>query len=216
MLPRPGGIADTALVLRAFAPTFALVSLLVTGCAACGVKAPNYDYASEPDPRKGEYVLGVGDDLTITVWQNDALSTDATIRPDGTITMPLIGDMHASGETPSNLKQIILERAKDYVKIKPDEVTVAVRGANSYRFTVSGEITRPGIITSEYYVTVAEAVALAGGFTRFAKRNEMVLMRRPPKSGDVRHIPLAYDLLATGEHPEMNLVLIAGDSLYVP
>ena len=75
---------------------------------------------------------------------------------------------------------------------------------------------RPGVISEDYYVDVVQAVALAGGFTRFAKRNEMKLMRRDPKTGKIRNIPLAYDLLASGDRPDMNLVLLAGDSLYVP
>jgi polysaccharide export outer membrane protein len=183
---------------------------------ACGVNVPKYDYAQEPDPRNSEYVLGVGDDLAINVWENPGLTTDATIRPDGTITMPLIGDLKAAGETPSTLKQQIQTRLANFVKVEQTEITVAVRAANSYRFTVSGEVIRPGVYQQEYYVTVAEAIALSGGFTRFAKRNEMVLMRRNPKTGEVKHIPLAYDLLASGKRPDMNLVIMAGDSLYVP
>jgi polysaccharide export outer membrane protein len=91
-----------------------------------------------------------------------------------------------------------------------------VRGANSYRFTVSGEVIRPGVYNQTYYVTVAEAIALAGGFTRFAKKNSMTLMRRDSKTGEVRQIPLVYDLLASGRRPDMNIVILAGDSLYVP
>jgi len=194
----------------------AIVWLAAALLAACGVKVPNYDYAKEPDPRASEYVLGVGDDLTINVWENPGLTTEATIRPDGTITMPLIGDLKAAGETPSTLKTVIKTRLADFVKVEGTEITVAVRAANSYRFTVSGEVIRPGVYQQTYYVTVAEAVALAGGFTRFAKRNDMVLMRRDPKSGEVRHIPLVYDLLASGQRPDMNIVVMAGDSLYVP
>ncbi|MCA9678865.1 MAG: polysaccharide biosynthesis/export family protein [Kofleriaceae bacterium] len=189
---------------------------LAVALAACGPKPPVYDYSQEPDPRNAEYVLGIGDDLSINVWQNDGLNTRATIRPDGTITMPLVGDLKAAGETPSSLKQMIKDRLADFVKLQGSEITVAVSSANSYRFTVSGEVVRPGVFPSNYYVTVAEAIALAGGFTRFARRNEMVLMRRDPKTGEVRRIPLAYDLLASGQRPEMNLVLLAGDSLYVP
>lgn len=184
--------------------------------AACGASVPNYDYAQEPDPRNSEYVLGVGDDLAINVWENPGLTTDATIRPDGTITMPLIGDLKAAGETPSTLKQQIQQRLANFVKVEQTEITVAVRAANSYRFTVSGEVIRPGVYQQEYYVTVAEAIALSGGFTRFAKRNSMVLTRRNPKTGEVRQIPLHYDLLASGKRPDMNLVIMAGDSLYIP
>ncbi|MEZ4366443.1 MAG: polysaccharide biosynthesis/export family protein [Kofleriaceae bacterium] len=195
-----------------------LLAALLTAAAGCGIKVPTYDYSQEPDPRRGEYVLGVADDLTIHVWENDELSTDVTIRPDGTITLPLVGELRAAGETPSSLRDMIKARLADYIKSagSTDTVTVALRQTNSYRFTVSGEVTRAGIFTSEFYVTVAEAVALAGGFTRYAKRNEMVLLRIDPGTGKARSIPLAYDLLASGKRPDMNLVLIAGDSIYVP
>jgi polysaccharide export outer membrane protein len=184
--------------------------------AACGPTLPNYDYAQEPDPRNQEWVLGVGDSITINVWENPGLTTEATIRPDGNITMPLIGDLRAVGETPTSLKEKIKAKVADFVKLQGSEITVALRGANSYRFTVSGEVTRPGMNSLGYFVTVSEAIALAGGFTRFAKRNEMVLQRRDPKTGVVRTIPLAYDALVGNKRPDMNIVIIAGDSLYVP
>ena len=194
----------------------ALALLCVAATTACPVKTANYDYSKEPDPRAMEYVLGVGDQLSINVYQNGELSTDALIRPDGTITMPLVGDLKAAGETPTSLRETIKARLADFVKLQGSEITVAVREANSYRFTVSGEVTNAGVYSSSYYVTVAEAIAQAGGFSRFAKRNEMVLMRRDPKTGEIRNIPLAYDQLASGKRPEMNLVLLAGDSLFVP
>ena len=195
-----------------------VLAAAVTLLCACGPKAPNYDYAKEPDPRKSEYILGIGDELTINVWENPGLNTEALIRPDGTITMPLIGDLKAVGETPTSLKQMIAKRLKDFIKLPSggSEITVALRGSHSYRVTVAGEVVRPGILSESNYVTVVEAIALAGGFTRFAKRNEMVLMRRDPKSGEMRNIPLVYELLADGQHPEMNLVLLSGDSLFVP
>ncbi len=193
-----------------------LAVLAALTLSACGPTLPNYDYSQEPDPRNQEWVLGVGDDITINVWENPGLTTEATIRPDGNVTMPLVGDLRAVGETPTSLKEKIKAKLADFVKLQGSEITVALRGANSYRFTVSGEVTRPGMQTLGYFVTVSEAIALAGGFTRFAKRNEMVLQRRDPKTNTVRTIPLAYDALVGNQRPEMNIVLLAGDSLYVP
>src|SRR5687767_1658759 len=86
----------TPVKLRTIWLVAALAALSLGG--TCGYKTPNYDYASEPDPRTMEYVLGIGDELTINVWEKDNLSSDAVIRPDGTITMPLIGDLKAVGE----------------------------------------------------------------------------------------------------------------------
>jgi len=185
-------------------------------CCACGPAVPKYDYAKEPDPRVSEYVFGVADQLSIRIWQNNELTTDAVIRPDGNITLPLVGDVRAVGETVSSLKAKIHKALSDYGKFPLSEITISVTGFNSYRFTVSGEVVRPGVFSQTGYATVAEAIAQAGGFTRFAKRNEMVLMRRDPKTGQTRTIPLVYDLLASGKRPDMNIVLITGDSLFVP
>ncbi len=190
----------------------AVISALLA--AACGPGLPTYDYAQEPDPRNQEWVLGVGDQITINVWEDPRLTTEATIRPDGTITMPLVGDLRAVGETPTALKAKV--KAKVAAFVPGSEITVALRGAHSYRLTVSGEVTRPGLLTPDFFVTVSEALAVAGGFTRFAKRNQMVLQRRDAKSGAVRTIPLAYDALISGKRPDMNIVLLTGDSLFVP
>jgi polysaccharide export outer membrane protein len=178
---------------------------------------PVYDYSQEPDPSKSEYVLGIGDALSINVWHNNDLSSEVIVRPDGTITMPLIGDVRAAGETPSSLKTAIQGRLAQYIKDNSaSELTVAVKHAASYRVTVAGEVNHPGVFNSDHYMTISEAIAQAGGFTRFAKRNDMTLQRRDPKSNRVKAIPLAYDFLVDGSHPEMNLTMIAGDSLYVP
>lgn len=190
--------------------------LLVCTLVACGgSQLPPHDYKREPDPTKMEFVLGVGDVVGINVWENAGLSTTATIRPDGTITMPLVGDLQALGKTPTALKNEIKTRIAEFVKTSGLELTVAVNEWHSYRFTVSGEVASPGLYSQEQYVTVAEAIALAGGFSRFANRNHMKLMRRGG-DGKLRTIPLDYDQLATGKRPDMNIYMMSGDSLYVP
>lgn len=195
----------------------ALVLFCVLG-AACGGALLNYPYSSEPDPHNKEIVLGVGDMVSINVWGegNTGLNTEATIRPDGTITMPLVGDMKAAGETPSALKAVIKTRLADFVKLQGTEISVAVKEWRSYRFTVQGEVMKTGMYTSEEYVTVADALALAGGPTRFAKRSQIVLMRRDPKTKEIRRIPFDYELLASGKRPDMNIFVLPGDTIYVP
>lgn len=192
---------------------WAVAGLLAVG--ACGPTLPDYDYTKEPNPRRSEFVIGISDDLMITVWKNQQLTTAATVRPDGTITMPLVGDISAAGKTPSQLRKEIQAKLAEYIKLEGSEITIAVTGVNSYRFTVSGEVGQPGIYTAKVYVTVAEAIALAGGFTRFADRDDIVLMRRDAK-GAIRKIPIVYSLIASGEAPQMNLTVLAGDSLFVP
>jgi polysaccharide export outer membrane protein len=190
-----------------------MLVLLIVGCGSAPL---TYEYAKEPDPRNKELVLGVGDVVGINVWENPQLSTEATIRPDGTITMPLVGDLKAANETPTALKAHIKERLTDFVKVQGTEITVAVRQWRSYRFTISGEVGKSGVFTSDQYVTVSEALAMAGGLSRYAKRGDIKLMRHDPKTNQVRQIPLDYDELASGKRPEMNIYVMPGDSIYVP
>jgi polysaccharide export outer membrane protein len=80
---------------------------------------------------------------------------------------------------------------------------------------VSGNFERPGIFTSKYYVSVAEAIAMAGGLNKFASPSKLVIVRPDPRQ-KVRRIPIDYNRVASGEHPEENLVLMSGDTLYAP
>ncbi|MGH9886149.1 MAG: polysaccharide biosynthesis/export family protein, partial [bacterium] len=148
--------------------------------------------------------------------ENNNLSVEATIRPDGTITMPLVGDLKAAGETPTSLKTRIKNQLQAYVKIQGTEVTVAVKAWRSYRFTIQGEVSKAGVFSSDQFLTVSDALALAGGLTRFAKRNEISLTRKDSKSGQVRHIPLDYESLASGKRPDMNIIVMSGDTIWVP
>lgn len=198
---------------RVVAPIAAVLAVLAAGCPST---LPKYDYSKEPDPRTREVVLGVGDTVGINVWENKDLNTDATIRPDGTITMPLIGDIKAVGETPTSLKAKIKARLGEFVKVQNTEITVAVRSYHSYRFTIQGEVVHPGVFNSDQFLTVADAMALAGGPSKFAKRDEIMLLRRDPKTGDLRKIPLDYDAIASGKRQDMNIYVLTGDTIWVP
>jgi polysaccharide export outer membrane protein len=188
--------------------------VLVFLVAACG-PATNYDYSKEPDPRKHDFVIGAADVLKITVWKNPDLSTEARVRPDGTVTMPLIGDVQAAGRTPKDLKNEITKRLGSYIRDESSTVSVAVTEVNSYRFTVSGNVERGGVFSSKYYVTVAEAIAMAGGLNKFANGHKLVVVRNDAHNG-VRRVPIDFDRISTGQHPEENLVLVSGDTLFVP
>jgi len=95
----------------------ALVLVTLAFVCACGSTLPNYDYSKEPDPRNKELVLGVGDVVGINVWDQKELNTDSTIRPDGTITMPLVGDIKAVGLTPTELREKIKTSIAAFVKL---------------------------------------------------------------------------------------------------
>lgn len=190
--------------------------VLALTVVSCGGGAPvNYDYKREIDIRQHEYVIGVSDGLRITVWKNGDLSTSAIVRPDGTITMPLLGDLRAAGRTPGQLREEVRQRLAQYVKDESAVVTVAVTDVNSYRFVVSGNVESPGVFTSKHYVTASEAIAMAGGPNRFASANETVIIRTGADRKQ-RKIPIRYDDIRSGSRPDMDLVIHPGDTVFVP
>lgn len=195
--------------MKTIAPLL-LAALPLLACATVG-----FDYAKEPDPRKGAYVIGPTDRLRVWVWKSPELTTDTVVRPDGKITMPLIGEVQAKGRTASELRTEISQRLATFVKDESMVVTVEVAEAVSYRFTVDGNVEHSGAFAPKYYVTVREAIAMAGGFNRFAAPRSMVLVRTDA-DGKVRRIPINFDRITDGKRPESNLVLLAGDVLYVP
>jgi len=183
--------------------------------AGCPTPRPFYDYKAEPDPRTQEYVLGPSDVLRINVWKTPDLSGEATVRPDGTISLPLIGDLRAGGRTSSQIRAEIAQRMVTFVKDESAIVTVSVLTINSYRFVVSGNVEKAGAYSANHYVTVSEAIALAGGPNRFATPDETVIIRTDAGRGKHR-IPIDYPSILNGTHPEQDLPLLPGDMLYVP
>jgi polysaccharide export outer membrane protein len=195
-----------------------MVTLALATClgAACATTHAKYDYAAEPDPRKLEYVLGPSDLLHIAVWHNPDLSGDAIVRPDGTITLPLVGDLRAAGRTPGQLRGEIAQRLATFIKDDAATVTVAITAVNSYRFTVSGNVERPGAYSANHYVTLSEAVTLAGGPNKYANAEETVIVRSDPQKGVTKRIPIDYPSVLNGTRPEQDLALMTGDTVYVP
>jgi polysaccharide export outer membrane protein len=182
---------------------------------ACGTSQVYRGYHLEPDPRKSSYILGPGDQVHINVWDNSNLTTTAIIRPDGTLTMPLVGDIEAAGQTPKRVKGIIENRLRSYLKGQTISITVAVTQVRNYRFIVAGQVGNPGVFSVEHYVTVKEAVAMAGGPTRYADAEHAYIVRKNGK-GKVRKIPINYAEIVTGEQPHQDIVIIPGDVIYVP
>ncbi len=193
------------------------VGLIICGSLmGCTDLAPTYPYDKEPNPLHAEYVIGAGDDLAISVFRHNDFNARGTVRPDGNITLPLIGDVQADGLTPSRLKAEILARLGTYLKEgTAPVVTVAVTGANSYFVTVAGSVNRPGRFQAASHLTVADAIALAGGPTRFAEAEDAIVIRRG-KDGAFRKIPINYEQITRGEHLEQNILLLSGDQVMVP
>jgi polysaccharide export outer membrane protein len=188
----------------------AVVAACVTGLAGCR-SYPLYDYKKEPDPRGQEFQVGALDQLQVVVWKNKEMSADVTVRPDGIVTLPLIGDVKAAGRTPSELQKEIAKRLHVYMREEEVVVSVSVATVNSYYFTVLGSVERAGYYTSRGYVTAVEAVAIAGGPNRFAGHDLVIIRGNPARS-----IPIDLRRAQSSEYANENVVVLRGDLLVVP
>lgn len=168
-------------------------------------------------PVSTEFLLGPEDVLEVTVWRNQDLSRTVVVRPDGKISLPLIGDVPASGLSASQVTAKIASRLTEF-KENPN-VSVSIKEVNSYFIYVLGEVLKPGKYPIKSYATVLQGVSLAGGFTNFASKNRMAVLRTVASSdGEQRQIrlPVPYDELVSGKGAIGNFVLKTGDTIVVP
>ena len=164
-----------------------------------------------------DFVLGPEDVLEVMVWKNQDLSRQVVIRPDGMISMPLIGDVRANGLTAEQLANRISEKLREF-KENPS-VSVSVKEVNSYNVYVLGEVAKPGKYQLKSYTTILQSIAMAGGFTAFASRNRMHVLRISHNGQENSHeirIPVKYDELVSGTGAVGNFYLRSGDTIVVP
>ena len=159
---------------------------------------------------ESEYQLGPEDVIQVFVWKEDDLTTTVTIRPDGKITLPLVGEIVASKKTPNQLQQEVGEKYKAFVS-KP-VVNVIVKEVNSPKVSVFGEVRKPDVYKIKQRTTVLDAVAAAGGLTEFAKKNKVLVIRDDPK-GPQRFM-LNLDMMLDGGKTPI-FYLQPGDKIYV-
>jgi polysaccharide biosynthesis/export protein len=193
--------------------TALILALALGSLAGCGPSIyDTYLYKNEYDPRKHEYVIGVTDQISIQVYKSPDLSVGAAmVRPDGVVTVPLVGDVVVAGKTPSQVRAEMKKRLAEFVK--EATVNVTVTGFNSYRFIVSGNVNKSGSFSQKFYMTVSEAIAQAGGPNKFAGDDVVVL--RADKTGHIREIPLSYKRITSGMRPDMDIAVVSGDSVVV-
>ena len=197
-----------------------LILTLIFSCLStlAGCARPSQEIIEEASNSSKDFLLGPEDVLDIVVWKNEDLSQKgAVIRPDGKVSMPLIGEVQASGRTANQLASQISARLKEF-KDNP-VVTVGVKEVNSYYVYVLGEVSKPGKYQLKSHATVLQAVAIASGFTNYASRNKMKVIRHVQgENGTTREIriPARYDDLVSGTGEIGNFVLKTGDVVVVP
>jgi polysaccharide export outer membrane protein len=159
------------------------------------------------------YLIGVTDVLLISVWKNQELSVEVPVRADGMISVPLIDDVQAEGLTPQELKEVVAKELSEFVAA-PD-VTVLVRQMNSRFVSVLGEVRQPQRVQLTRDLRVLEAIAMVGGFSTFADKGDVRIVRREPGGGEVEY-RFDYDAYVRGVAPDTNIVLQPGDTIIVP
>jgi polysaccharide export outer membrane protein len=164
-----------------------------------------------------EFLIGPEDVLIVNVWRNQDLSKEVTVRPDGKISLPLIGDITAMGLTAQELARQIADRLAEYMSTPT--VSVEVKEINSYHIFVVGEVVHPGKFPLKSFATVLQGISYAGGFTQFASRNNVHVLRmvRNGKGESKQvmiHVP--YQDIVQGKNLEANFILKAGDIIVVP
>jgi polysaccharide export outer membrane protein len=159
------------------------------------------------------YVIGANDVLAISVWKEPDISRSLPVRSDGKISLPLIGELQAGGQTPRQLEQEITKRLQSY--ISEPEVTVIVTDSKSQKVNILGMVVRPGEYLLTSSTTVLDAIAMAGGFKDFAKQKSIYVLRQGPNGAQTR-IPFNYKDVIKGKNPEQNVRLQAGDAVVVP
>ena len=161
-----------------------------------------------------DYIIGPEDVLDITVWKNVDLSKTVQVRPDGRISLPLIGDVVAVSRTSAQLTEEISTRLKSYME--NPTVSIVVKEVNSYAIFVLGEVVKPGRLPLKSKTTLLQAITLASGFTPVASRNKIVIFRFAKDGDPLMKIKASYDDIVLRDGINQNIELKPGDTIVVP
>jgi len=205
-----GGLVKAGWAVACLLSVFLIVGVVAKGDAADNAaKAPPPSQTiSQAGP---EYRMGPEDQIRVSVWENAQLTLDLVVRPDGKISMPLIQDVVAEGQTAAELSNTIHDRLQTY--IKEPQVSVIVLQVNAPKYFVIGNVTRPGTYPLRSETSILQALSLAGGFTQFASPRSIKLIRSAAGKQEVRKVN--YNRIID-EGGEGNYILKSGDTIVVP
>lgn len=161
---------------------------------------------------QGAYTLNPGDQVLISVWNEEELQQEVMVLPDGTVSFPLVGTIQAASKTPAEVQTLVHDRLS---RIIPDpEVTVTVIEVAGNSIFVIGQVNEPGEIQLTRETDVVQALSLAGGFTGFAQSDNIRILRRTKKGQQI--IDFDYSRIEDGKDLETNILLKSGDTIVVP
>lgn len=158
------------------------------------------------------YIIGSEDVLYIHVWKEEHLSKTVPVRVDGKISLPLIDEIQAAGLTPLQLKELLVQRLKEFVD--NPSISVIVMETNSFKVYVTGEVKTPGVYRLRSETSLLQIIAMAGGFTDWANRKKILVVRK--ENGKEKRITVNYNKILKGDDPNSNLILKPGDTIVVP
>ncbi len=159
------------------------------------------------------YIIGNEDVLAINVWKEPDLTRSIPVRSDGKISLPLVGEIQAAGQTPPQLELEITNRLQSYMT--DPVVTVMVEQINSKKFNILGQVMKPGSYSLTEAPNVVDAIAIAGGFRDFAKKKGLYILRQRP-DGSESTIPFNYTDFIKGRHHATSITLQPNDTVIVP
>jgi polysaccharide export outer membrane protein len=157
------------------------------------------------------YIIGASDVLNVTVWKDPTFSGPVLVRPDGMISIPLLGDIPAAGSTTLQLKEVIAAKLRKY--LQDPQVSVILTNVNSKKIYLLGEINKKGPVDMTPGMTLLEAVSSGGGLTEYAKTKKIYILR--DENGKHEKIPVDYKDALKG-NSALNVALRPGDTIVVP
>lgn len=168
--------------------------------------------AQKPAPLPDGFVIGPEDILTISVWREPDMSGEVTVRPDGMITLPLVGTVRAEGLAPEALKAELQKLAARFVA--DPNVTVSVKQVNSRKVFITGQVAHPGPYPLTGPRSIMQLISLAGGLLEYADKYNIVTLRTA--NGRQSSFKFRYSEVARGRSLERNIELQPGDTVIVP
>lgn len=188
---------------------------VATRAPAASAPASTTAPAAVPDTSTSDlesYHIGAEDVLDVAVWNDTAVSRVVPVRPDGKISVPLLGDVQAAGMTPGQLQAVLARALSTYID-KP-QVTVIVQQVNSFKVAVLGQVKTPGRFDLKAPATLLDMIAQAGGFTDFAAKDRILVLRSVNGSHDRIHFD--YNSFVSNPGEQRNFYLQRGDIIIVP
>lgn len=202
--------------------TVALAAGALFGASSAVAQAPATANGPSPSgvtvvaPPQASYAINPGDELEIYVWGEERLQRVLRVLPDGTVAFPLVGQLYVQGLLPQNVEKLVGERLKSQYRGDVPNVTVSVRSPAGLQFSVMGKVRSPGSFTPGRYVTVLDAVSLAGGPAEFANLDNVVIIRQQGGKLTTLRAKLS-SLFRGGDVDRANIVpLVPGDIVIVP